>query len=181
MSGRIKVQRDLQFITFATVGRIDALTRPEYKKILIDSLELFKKERGLILYAYVIMPSHVYLIVSAKEEGDILEIIKDFKRHSSRELLKKIAKNSLESRKQWMLWLMGTEGRKRGNKKAFQFWQADDRPIQLSTDETTGALLKYLHDIPVVEELVAKPEHYLYSSAANYAGDNGLIKVDFLI
>ena len=37
--------------------------------------------------------------------------------------------------------------------------------------------LKYIHNNPVRQEIVARPEEYLHSSAMNYAGEKGLLKV----
>ena len=43
------------FITFAVVNWIDALSRPLYKDIFVESLRYCQKEKGLRLYAWVIM------------------------------------------------------------------------------------------------------------------------------
>ena len=37
--------------------------------------------------------------------------------------------------------------------------------------------LDYIHENPVRQEIVARAEDYLYSSARNYAGMDGLLKV----
>jgi hypothetical protein len=41
--------------------------------------------------------------------------------------------------------------------------------------------LDYLHNNPVVEGIVYEPEHYVYSSAQDYAGKKGLLEIEFLI
>jgi len=41
--------------------------------------------------------------------------------------------------------------------------------------------LDYLHYNPVVAGWVDEPEHYLYSSARDYAGDKGLIDIELLV
>jgi hypothetical protein len=40
--------------------------------------------------------------------------------------------------------------------------------------------LNYIHDNPVRAGIVANAEHYLYSSAANYAGKKGVMEIDYL-
>jgi len=40
--------------------------------------------------------------------------------------------------------------------------------------------LEYLHNNPVAAGIVEEPEHYLYSSARDYAGKGGLLKVEFI-
>jgi len=37
--------------------------------------------------------------------------------------------------------------------------------------------LNYIHNNPVKQEIVARQEDYLYSSAVSYAGDKGLLEV----
>ncbi|MGD1839942.1 MAG: hypothetical protein ACFB0B_03465 [Thermonemataceae bacterium] len=41
--------------------------------------------------------------------------------------------------------------------------------------------LNYIHQNPVKEGIVALPEHYLYSSASDYAGEKGLVKVTSML
>ena len=51
-----------------------------FKDIFLESLEFAQKENGLILFAYVIMPNHVHLIVETpgKHLGNVLRDIKQF-------------------------------------------------------------------------------------------------------
>ena len=54
------------FITFAVVNWIDALSRPSYKDIVVESLKYCQLEKGLRLHAWIIMSNHVHLIASAR-------------------------------------------------------------------------------------------------------------------
>ncbi len=76
------------FITFATVQWVDALSRPIYKDIIIDSLKHCQEYKGLILHAYVIMNNHVHLIASAEEGYNLSAILRDFKKHTSKKIKK---------------------------------------------------------------------------------------------
>ena len=40
--------------------------------------------------------------------------------------------------------------------------------------------MAYIHNNPVKAELVANPEEYLYSSARDYAGEKGLVNIEFV-
>jgi putative transposase len=53
----------------------------------------------------------------------------------------------------------------------FKAWQDRNHPILLTKPKFTRQKLDYVHNNPVVEEIVTEAEHYLYSSA----GDYGLI------
>jgi REP element-mobilizing transposase RayT len=60
------------FVSFAVVNWIDLFTRKEFAYILINAIEYSQKEKGLIVYAWVIMSSHVHMIIGTK--GKICKI-----------------------------------------------------------------------------------------------------------
>ena len=92
MSEKYKVNNPngIYFITCTIIGWVDLFTRPEYKDILIQSLKYCIKKKGLLVHAYVIMSSHIHLIVSAKDGAHLPSIIRDFKTFTSKSLLKEI-------------------------------------------------------------------------------------------
>lgn len=92
------------FISFATVNWIDVFTRVEYFDIVIESLDFCRKNKGMEIYGYCIMPSHIHLIFRSEKE-DPSGLIRDFKGFTSRKLLKAIEEHPQESRKEWMLEL----------------------------------------------------------------------------
>lgn len=51
------------------------------------------------IYAWCIMPSHIHMIFKAKNNNPS-DIIRDLKRHTSKEIQKTIAENIQESRKE---------------------------------------------------------------------------------
>ncbi|MFC5284233.1 transposase, partial [Pedobacter alpinus] len=57
----------LYFVSFATVYWIDVFVRDQYFEILQTSLAYCSKEKGMELYCWCIMPSHVHLIFRAKD------------------------------------------------------------------------------------------------------------------
>ena len=152
---------------------MDALTRSEYKDIILDSLEYCQHNKGLEIFAWCIMTNHVHLIARA-EEGDLLsDILRDFKKFTSKAVLKAINENQRESRKEWLLKQFETE---KGNR----FWRADNQPVELWSNAVIAQKLNYIHQNPVEEGLVFRAEDYVYSSATDYAGNKGLLDI-FLI
>jgi REP element-mobilizing transposase RayT len=144
---------ELYFVSFATVNWIDVFTRKLYFEIIVDALIFCNKNKGLELYAWCIMPSHVHLIISS-ENDNLSDIMRDLKRHTSKALLKTIAENSKESRKEWMLWMFGRAGKRNANNKKFQFWQQSNHPIEISNAKMLKQRLDYLHQNPVEAGLV---------------------------
>jgi len=170
----------IYFITFATVCWIDVFTRRVYKDILIESLQYCQKEKGLRLFGYVIMSNHVHLIAMANDGYNLSDIIRDFKKFTSKQIIKTINNNRQESRKEWMLGIFRKAGKQNSNNKEFQFWQQDNHPIELYTNAVIDQKMDYIHNNPVVEGSVSRPEDYLYSSARNYAGLDTMIEIELM-
>ncbi len=166
----------LHFVSFATVNWIDVFIRRQYCEIIVDSLKYCIENKGLELYAWCIMSSHVHLIIS-RENGDLSDIIRDMKRHTAKKILALIADDVEESRREWMLWMFGRAGKWNNNNEKYQFWQQDNHPIELMTNEMLMQRLNYLHNNPVVSGAVSEPQHYLYSSACDYCGEKGLLPI----
>ena len=66
------------------------------------------------------------------------------------------------------------------NNKDFQFWQQDNRPIELWSNEVIQQKLIYIHNNPVTMGLVDEPWHWKYSSALDYAGGKGLLDLNLI-
>lgn len=173
---KIRNQEQLYFVSFSVVYWIDVFIRSEYKDELLDSLRYCQKEKGLEVYAWCIMTSHVHLIIGTNDRK-IEDILRDFKSYTSTRLRKMIAEHPQESRKEWMLWLMERAGKKNGNNKGFQFWQQDNHPIELWDNYMKEQKLDYLHQNPVESGFVSSAEDYLYCSARDYAGEKGFLDI----
>jgi putative transposase len=118
------------FINFATVYWIDVFTRDNYFGCLIESLDYCRKQKGMEIYGYCIMPSHVHLIFRSAL-GDTSGLIRDFKGFTSRKIMKTIEENPQESRREWMLLMFDRAGKKNSNVKLRQFWQQNNKPIEI--------------------------------------------------
>ena len=168
----------LYFITFATVSWVDVFTRRDYKDIVVESLRFCQKEKGLQLYAWVIMSNHVHLIARAMAGAKLQDIIRDLKKFTSKQVLKAIAEHPGESRREWMLKIFREAGAANGNNKDFQFWQQHNKPIELTSNEMIERYVDYLHDNPVKAGYVELAEDYVYCSAPATAGKPSLVKLE---
>jgi putative transposase len=168
------------FITFAVINWIDVFTRTIYKDILLDSIKYCMANKGLEVYAWCVMSNHVHMIIGTRQM-EMQAIMRDLKKHTSKAIVKAIRENPQESRKEWMIWMFEREGKHNPNNKDHQFWQQDNHPIELFSDTVTQQKLNYIHDNPVTAGWVDEPEHYLYSSARDYAGGTGLLNISLLV
>jgi hypothetical protein len=60
--------------------------------------------------------------------------------------------------------------------KEYQFWQHDNKPIELWSNKVFDEKINYIHNNPVEAGLVSYPEDYVYSSARAYRGDKGILE-----
>ena len=55
------------FITMTVVGWVDVFTRKNHRDAIIESLKYCQKEKGLIIFAYVVMSNHIHMIVHTND------------------------------------------------------------------------------------------------------------------
>ena len=119
------------------------------------------------------------MLVRAKEDYKLSAILRDMKKHTGKQILKTIQESN-ESRKEWLLSVMLEAGKKNSKKQTYQLWRNDNHPIELYNPETTIQKLNYIHNNPVEAGIAERPEEYIYSSAKNYAGELGILKVKLI-
>jgi putative transposase len=154
------------FITCTIVGWIDVFTRSRYCDEVIDSLHFCKQSKGLDVFAYVIMPSHIHLL-ARQLDGRLNETIRDFKAHVAKQILHLIESEPGESRKDWLLYMFRYYAKFQQQNSKYQFWQKTNHPIEMLTPEILMQKINYIHNNPVAASLVIDPESWLYSSACS--------------
>ena len=92
MGSRYKIRdnQGLYFITLTVIGWVDLFIRNDYRDCLIESFKYCQKEKGLQVHAYVIMTSHVHLIISSKDNSPLMPIVRDMKKFTSKQLIQLI-------------------------------------------------------------------------------------------
>jgi putative transposase len=66
-------------ILICTINWIDVFTRRVYKDIIVDSLNYCIENKGLIVYAWVLMSNHAHLIIESIDEP-LQNIMRDMKK-----------------------------------------------------------------------------------------------------
>jgi REP element-mobilizing transposase RayT len=177
---QISNQNGIYFVTLTIVEWIDVFTRPIYKNIIIESLQFCQKEKGLKIYAWVIMTNHLHMIIAADPGNSLSDILRDFKKFTANKIINKIKSELGESRRNWMLWIFKKAGNRNPNNRNYQFWRQDNHPEELFSEKFTDQKLEYIHNNPVNAGIVDKAEEYIYSSARDYFGGKGLLEIEFI-
>ncbi len=173
---QIKNQSALHYLTLQIVQWADIFTRKKYRDIIIDSLLYCQQNKGLEIYAYVIMSNHMHLLAKSAQD-DLSGVIRDFKRHTSTKMLEAIQNND-ESRKEWLLLIFKYAAKGHKRNENYQVWTHENHAEEIFSNSFIEQKIEYIHNNPVRAGLVAKPEDYLYSSARNYAELDSVIEIN---
>ena len=118
-------------------------------------------------------------IIARAKESNLSDIIRDFKKFTSAMLIKYF-RSSTESRSGWMLDLFKAGGEKQKKKSSLQLWQYNNNAMEVFSPKFTLAKILYIHHNPVEAGLVGRAEDYLFSSAQDYSGQKGPVKVSII-
>ena len=83
-------------------------------KIVIDSWKFCQEKKGLEIYGWCIMPSHIHMIIGSSK-NKLEDIVRDMKKYTSSELKVAIKNNVSESRREWMNSMFERAAKKNGN------------------------------------------------------------------
>ena len=160
---------DAYFITITTVGWVDVFTRLNQKFIITDSLKNCQQNKGLEIYAYCIMSSHIHLFCKATNGFILSDVIRDFKKFTSKKIIKTII-DEPESRRQWLLAYFQKACEHLKREQQFKVWQDSYHADHIYSNLFIKQKIEYIHNNPVKDKIVMLPEDYYFSSARNYAG-----------
>jgi len=121
------------------------------------------------------MTNHIHLIFRSVNGQRPELLLGDFKRYTSKAIVQMIIDNPKESRKKWLIDQFLKAGAKSTNVNKYQFWRHDNKPIELWSNKVIDEKINYIHNNPVEEGLVFRPEDYIYSSAIDYSGEKGIL------
>jgi REP element-mobilizing transposase RayT len=136
---------------------------------VIDSLRYCQQSKGLALHGFVVMPNHVHLVAAADDKLE--QVMADFKRFTSRRIKELLVDDGRASLMEWFRRATPAERAARGE---IAFWQRGFHPKAVFSEQVFLQKMKYLHENPVRKGLVRRPEHWWYSSAAQYEGSDDL-------
>jgi putative transposase len=148
---RFQQAESLHFLTFSCYHRLPYLTEPHSKSFVETVLEQTRARHQARIYAYVLMPEHVHLLINEPPNILLAQLLKSFKQQTSRHL-------------------------KRDRK---QFWQTRYFDRNTRGEDARAEVIHYIHQNPVNRRLVTHPEAYPWSSFNHYAtGHPGTIKIE---
>jgi putative transposase len=153
------------FLTFSCYRRWPLLTKDRSRRWVIESFQSVRRTQNVALWAYVIMPEHVHLLLCPRNDNyDMRRILAALKRPvaaAARAYLE-------ENRDERWLRRLSTEYPSR---RVFRFWQPGDGfDHNIFREKTIPAVIDYIHLNPIRRGLVDDPTNWIWSSARFWNG-----------
>jgi putative transposase len=148
---RFQNAESLHFITFSCFHRFPLLDAPGARETVEAVLEATRARHQARVYAYVLMPEHVHLLVNEPPRIVLAQFLKAVKQITSRRLRGARAK----------------------------FWQDRYYDSNVRGEKARSEVIRYIHRNPVERGLVAKPDEWPWSSFRHYAtGVTGAVEIE---
>ena len=130
------------FITFTCYHRYPHLSDPAVRDLFVQALERTRTLYRMRVYAFVVMPEHVHLLISEPERGTVANAMQSLKISSAK------------------------RGRRANavSDSAIPFWQKRYYDRNEWNHKEFVEKLKYIHRNPVKRKLVERPEDWKWSS-----------------
>ena len=151
-------------LTFSCYNRLQLLARDRSRDWFISALEKARTRWPVDLWAYVLMPEHVHLLVCPREPKlDLGRFVGFIKERTTRPAIDWLTVNTPEFLRKITV-IEGSVSRRR-------FWQPGggyDRNV--SEEQTLQSMIEYIHQNPVRRGLCERATDWQWSSAQWYAG-----------
>ena len=168
----IKESSGIHFLTTSTVAMMPVFTHPDTVSVLLDALLFFRKNKGLLLYAYVIMDNHIHLVGAAPDLSRCMQALKGY---TARQVIA-LAKSK---GREWQLHQFLCSRKSYKTLSKYQVWQEGFHPQLIQSRDMLLQKIQYIHNNPVRRGWVDTPEAWRYSSARNYeSGDHSVLEID---
>lgn len=164
----------VRFVTFSCHQRLPILGNDTSALIVLRELDSARRKHGFKLFAYVIMPEHVHIVLLPTEKAKLGMIIGELKSLSARVLALQ-----LEGVRSPLLPYLSA---RRDNRATHTIWLPRCHDHNCRNQETVLEKINYCHFNPVKRKLSDKPEGWKWSSYKWYTGvGDVVIELDTII
>jgi len=158
---RIHEGASLYYLTFTVQAWLPVFVGEAPCLLIADSLNRCHQDKGLCINAYVIMPTHIHLIVfdADFDSRRLSATVTAFRKFTGRRLADYCAQHMPEAS-------AAVLARHRRSDRERQFWQQSRHPEAIVSQSMWQQKLRYLHDNPRRKGLVRQATYWRFSSAA---------------
>ncbi len=151
---------DIEFFTATCLNWQHLLSDDTRKRIVVNSLKFLVEDKRIWLYGFVIMPNHIHILWSKRDEWVNKNIQLSFIKYTAQQLKFHLTDtNAVKELEHY---------RSTQADRAYQFWERRPWKARMPDRETIAEKLHYIHLNPVKAGFCDREEDYLYSSCAFY-------------
>lgn len=164
-------------LTFSCFRRLPLLSRDRTRQWFTEALDAARRRLKLALWAYVIMPEHVHVIVWPREPVYEIRLIRTaLKVPVQRKALAFLRREAPD-------FLERLRDEQPNGEVHYRFWQRGGGYDRNITDPATlRTMIDYIHQNPVRRGLVEHADDWPWSSARFYAGRaEAMLAMDSLV
>jgi REP element-mobilizing transposase RayT len=158
------------FVTCTVLNWTPLFTRPATTDIILEALIHRQQQEGWRLYGYVILENHLHMVIQSPVLSSQLARFKSF---TARRIIDYLEERGADQVLKQFSWFR----KEHKSDRVYQLWEEGSHPQLIDNDVVLRQKMDYIHYNPVKRGYVDLPEHWRYSSARNYAGQEGLIPV----
>ena len=150
----------LYFITTSTYHHKDFFSYDVTKQIVLDHFDCIRRNDHILLFSFVIMPTHIHFISKFNTTLSMGEFMRNFKSLSSNRISR---------------YIKATKSRTNSNNR--KIWEDNYVAKEIFTTPFLMQKLDYIHQNPckIPWILAENPEDYPWSSARFYSSDQPCI------
>ncbi len=150
-----------------TVQWSNVFVTSKRKEIVLEALRYCAVNKGLNIYAYCVMNTHLHFLVSTEEPYILKDTIRDFKKFVAKKMIDQLLRENLLESKE-LLEIYRFEAMRSAKHKDYKFWKAGNHAIEVYSEKFAWIKINYIHNNPVEAGYVSFPYDWKYSSASNY-------------
>ena len=135
--------------------------------------KVLQDKDALKVYAYVILENHMHMVVSS---NDLHKTMQSFKHFTAKQILNMLKKENVKT----ILDQLSFYKKANHKEKTYQVWEEGYQPKLIQNDDMMKIKIDYIHQNPVKRGYVDEAKHWRYSSARDYEGVDGLLKIEKL-
>ena len=157
----------LYFITTAAIRHAHVFRRDVIKRILVDSLNTGRILGQYELYAFVIMPNHIHLIIKCLNGYKPSDVVREYKKVTANLILRHFEAEGNDAALEQLAQVVT-----RSNQQQAAVWNAEYQAKNVFSAHFLEQKLDYIHNNPLQSHwhLAERPELYPWSGALFHYG-----------